>query len=136
MKQARGFTLIEVMIVVVIIAILAAIAIPSYQSQTRKARRADTQAFLMDIAQRQGQYLLDARQYAVGASALTDLNMKAPVSVSDFYGVTVAPGPTTPSYVITAAPIAGKAQVKDGTLTLDSTGLKQRVDPTAGTVGW
>ena len=132
MRQARGFTLIEIMIVVVIIAILAAIAIPSYQSQLRKGRRADTQAFMMDIAQRQAQYLLDARQYATGADAIKTLGMTPPTSVADFYTVTVAPGATTPSYAITAAPIGGKAQVADGTLTLDSTGAKSRADPKAG----
>jgi len=136
LKKARGFTLIEVMIVVVIIAILAAIAIPSYQSQLRKGRRADAQGFLADIAQRQAQYLLDARQYALDPGAIKTLGLVPPTSVSDYYTVTVVAGATVPSYAITAAPIAGKAQVQDGTLTLDSTGLKQRVDPKAGTVGW
>ena len=136
MKQARGFTLIEIMIVVVIIAILAAIAIPSYQSQLRKGRRADAQTFMSDIAQKQAQYLLDARQYAIDPNAIKTLGLVAPTSVSDYYTVTVVAGATTPSYAITAAPIAGKAQVKDGALTLDSTGLKQRNDPKAGLVGW
>jgi type IV pilus assembly protein PilE len=136
LKQARGFTLIEIMIVVVIIAILAAIAIPSYQSQLRKGRRADAQTFLSDIAQKQAQYLLDARQYAIDPNALKTLGLVAPTSVSDYYTVTVVAGATVPSYAITAAPIAGKAQVKDGALTLDSTGLKQRNDPKAGLVGW
>ena len=136
MKKARGFTLIELMIVVVIIAILAAIAIPSYQNQLRKGRRADAQAFMMDIAQKQGQYLLDARTYAVDPNAVTTLGMATPTSVSDFYTVSVVPGATTPSYAITLSPIAGKAQEKDGPLTLDSSGKKERNDPKAGKVGW
>jgi type IV pilus assembly protein PilE len=128
LKKARGFTLIEVMIVVAIIAILAAIAIPSYNSQLRKGRRADAQAFMMTVAQRQAQYILDARTYALGATALTDLGIVAPTTVTDFYTVAVTPAaPTTPpSWTLTLTPIAGKAQVQDGLLEVKSDGSKRR----------
>lgn len=49
--KIRGFTLIELMIVVAVIAIIAAIAYPSYQNQIQKTRRADAQSALLNAAQ-------------------------------------------------------------------------------------
>ncbi|MEO7743985.1 MAG: prepilin-type N-terminal cleavage/methylation domain-containing protein, partial [Usitatibacter sp.] len=62
MSKARGFTLIEIVITVAIVGILVAIAVPSYQGQLRKGRRAEAQAFITQVAQKEQQYLLDARQ--------------------------------------------------------------------------
>jgi len=49
--KARGFTLIELMIVVAVVAIIAAIAFPSYQNQVQKTRRADAHTALLGAAQ-------------------------------------------------------------------------------------
>ena len=130
MRKNSGFSLVEVLIVVAIVGILAAIAWPAYQNQVRKGHRADAQAYMLDLANKEQQYLLDARSYATGGSAITDLNATPPTSVSNFYTVAIAAGATTPSFVITATPKG--TQTADGALTLDNTGQKTR----NGVAGW
>jgi type IV pilus assembly protein PilE len=51
MKTGKGFTLVEVMIVVAIVAILASIAYPAYTDHVRKSRRAEAKQALMERAQ-------------------------------------------------------------------------------------
>lgn len=122
-QGARGFSLIELMIVVVIVGVLAAIAIPGYQQYRVKANRADAQAFLMDIAQRQQQHLLDAREFA---GTLAELNSSIPANVDRHYSITITvdAGPP-PEFLITATPKAGGGQAADGNLTLDQSGNKE-----------
>lgn len=118
---ARGFTLIELVMVMAIIAILAAIAIPSYSAYTRKANRANAQQMMMDMAVRQGEILVDQRSYATDAQMAT--LMPLPTSISKYYTFSHTISTTNPqTFLITAT--AKSSQVPDGDLTLSSTGAK------------
>jgi type IV pilus assembly protein PilE len=121
-SKQRGFTLIEMMVVVVTVAILVAIAYPSYTRYLIRGNRSAAEAHLMDIAQLQQRYLLDARSFAPD---LATLNVTPPSSVSAYYTITIAAnaGPP-PGFTATATPKAGTAQASDVTLSIDAAGVK------------
>lgn len=131
MRTSRGFTLIELMIVVAVIALLAAVGYPSYRSHIAKSQRSQGQQLLSDIAQRQEQYLLDRRQYATafGAGA-GGLGLTSPdgfkYDAPSFAGVDNTTTP--PSYTICMSPTAGSALAarNDGRLCINNQGQQWR----------
>lgn len=118
----RGFTLIELMVVVAVVAILSTIAYPSYSEYLQRSRRAEVQSLLQDIALKQQQRLLDVRAYA---STLAALNLNVPASVAPHYTVDITlSASVAPGFTLTATPKGGQKADNCGTLTLDQSGLK------------
>ncbi|MEJ8810213.1 type IV pilin protein [Variovorax ureilyticus] len=121
-RQAKGFTLVELMIVVAVVAILAAIAYPSYTSYVRKGKRATAQAALMDLAGKQQTYLLDRRVYT---TVQTDIGFAVPAEIQGAYTFTITCSPSDcTGFSATAAPAGGQAVSSEQSLTIDNTGAK------------
>ncbi len=128
-SKARGFTLLELMIVVGIIALIAAFAMPAYQRYGERARRADGKELLMRVAAAQERYYTNFNRYAVAPlTAATSLGLTSLTSERGYYSINSANGPSgdTQSYVLTATPVPGAGQTGDrcGALSISNTGVK------------
>jgi type IV pilus assembly protein PilE len=128
-KQENGFTLIELMITVAIIAVIAAIAYPSYTSYIVRTKRSAAQSFMMTVANKEEQAMLNARSYfsVASSSDWSTASMSVPDEVSATYTVSVAVTTSTlPAFTVTAVANATQAardpKCKD--LTYSSTGVK------------
>jgi type IV pilus assembly protein PilE len=120
-RSASGFTLIELMIVVVIVAVLLTVALPAYRNQVIRGHRAAAKAEMLEIANRQEQYLLANRIYAIG---LSTISYTAPPDVAAKYTFSISSvnNSGVPYFEVTADSIV--SQASDGDLTLDSLGVK------------
>ena len=126
-RPARGFTLIELMIVMAIVAILSTIAYPAYTEHVARSRRADAKAVLLETAQwLERQYTVSQSYAKMGdGSTIGEVPYtEAPRQGSNkAYTVSFAASSAT-GYTLQAVPKNNMASDKCGTFKLTHIGTK------------
>jgi type IV pilus assembly protein PilE len=113
----RGFTLVELMVVVLVITILTVIAVPSYTSSVRKSHRTEAKSMLSDLAGREERYMATNGSYTADITQL---------------GLSVAWGsPVGSGYYTIADPTASLQAATAGTITTAGTPAQFKLTATA-----
>lgn len=121
----RGFTLIEMMIVVAIIGILAAIAYPSYDEYVKRGNRTEGQALLSDAAARQERYFSQNNTYITKDADIGKLGLNlgsGNKSATGKYVLAISKVDKDGGYTLTATQQFGDS--KCGNLTMNATGAR------------
>ena len=131
--REKGFTLVEMVVVVFIVALLLTLTLPGYQDQLRKARRSLGATALLEVVMRQEQFFVDHKRYAEDLSELEypttpfaidqQGNAVTAVAANRIYLIDIAMQQN--AYTLYAIPQLSQAQdYSCGTLSLDSRGIK------------
>ena len=124
-NKAGGFSLIELMIVVAILAIIVAVALPSYQNQIKKTRRATAKADLVELASFMQRFYSENYKFDQdkgGTAVSLPYNQSPKDGTSKSY--TIALAKTAVSYTLTATPSGAQVGDTCGNLTITHTGVK------------
>lgn len=126
LRRERGFTLIELMIVVAIVGILAMVAVPTYKQHTIRANRTAAGGCLTELTQHMERHYTANMTYATATLPTTTCrNELANVYTFQF----AASSPTATGYTIQAVRQGG--QTRDtacGDLSLTQTGARTPTD--------
>jgi len=109
-NRVRGFTLIELMIVVAVVALLARIAYPSYAESVRKGKRAQARTALAELMQQQERYMTQNNTYYAFS---INAGVTSPAAAKDVFKVFSGDSSGSPAYWLYAqqcpAPSGGSA---------------------------
>ncbi len=120
--RVKGFTLIELMIVVAIVAILAVIAYPNYRNYVLRSHRADGRDLAMRLASAEERYFTNFNRYTMNLAA--DLQFASNTSEHGYYEAEVELGAADQTYTIKLKPVGSQDPDQCGTLSINNTGFK------------
>lgn len=127
-KSQKGFSLIELMVVVAIVGILGSIALPSYRNYVIKASRQAAQTELLELASLQEKIYLNSNGYsssitsAYNGTSAGGLGVTSGKTKDGKYNLSLPAANQT--FTITATPVAGKTQVGDGNISISENGQR------------
>lgn len=145
-RNLKGFTLIEMLIVVAVVGILAAVALPSYRQYIVRAARVEAQTEMLELASLQEKIFLNSNGYAFSVTAAyngtsagglgratgTTKDGKYTFALVDSADVAMAAA--AQAFVLRATPTAGGTQVGDGVMTISESG-RRACTPSCGPGG-
>ena len=125
--ERKGFTLVELMIVIAIVAILVALALPSYSAYVRKAKRGEAQNILMNWANVQEIWRANNATYADDVAPPNGIPL--PTHTNYTFSLGNPNPPSASAYTLIATPINDQTNDKDrgkpcNQLSLDQSGTK------------
>lgn len=117
-RQARGFTLIELVVAIVVVGVLVSVALPVFFDSIRKGRRSEGFAALSALQQAQERWRANNSQYTTNLTGLPSdtppglgLSSSTP---SGYYTISIVSADAS-NYEATAVAVDGTSQAKDST---------------------
>jgi type IV pilus assembly protein PilE len=132
LTKTKGFTLIELMIVVVILGVIAAIALPAYQGYAQRARRADAKTSLLELQMAMEKWRANNPTYTTDMTDLGYAGATNQASKEGYYTLDIPSAASAAGYTLTAGINNATAQAGDGcgtfTITVNNGGENYTAD--------